>query len=305
MSLSPIEALPVEILQDIFVRSLNLDLPLSSPHIASKLSGAHCYLAACFEYLYTPIGDRIRQSRLQSRIFASRWMTWQFFQIFVTKAYEAAGCVCGQHECEKAIWPPDFANPKSMQFSIGHLTRLSYIKCRIPPKLLHGPWTEEKVQFLRYLVCTTSMTVDWADREVRKIALQGKKEAILERNYEAVELFNHNRRLGKAPTIELVRFAVLDGGCDRSIVYDIMASARSWGYRDWDDEALDKWVEQAIAHHNPKGKWLKLKLSELRRQGGFLGPHTGDYSIDGDELVVKNYKACRVSEIRPRFSVRN
>ena len=211
-----------------------------------------------------------------------------------------------------------------MVFSWSHLPVFAYVKCRIPVKLLQGPWKTDKIQFLRFLLWTSSMTVEWADPDTMKIALAGRQEAILEHNLEAVELFNHNRRLGKVPGLDQVRFAVVDGGCDRSIVYDLMATARSWGLRGtgWECEILDNWCESRP--NDPKAKWLALKLQELRstvhgidttsrtekspinrqvglksyREFGQLDPNTGDYdNIDGDRLTIGNHHWNRVSDI--------
>lgn len=54
---------------------------------------------------------------------------------------------------------------------------------------------------------------------------QGEQDAILKKNLQAVELFNHKRHLGRDPTLEKVIFAVVEGGCDRSTVYDTLATA--------------------------------------------------------------------------------
>lgn len=167
------------------------------------------------------------------------------------------------------------------------------------------------------------MTVDWADSDVRKMALEGKREAILERNLEVVELFNHNRRLGKAPGMATVRFAVMEAGCDRSIVYDIMATARTWGLRgdSWECPELDAWCDERIKSGDPKGKWLQLKLQELRAtygtgnaiwengaggQGslhGVMHPESGDYDGgEDDKLMVNKHKWNEVSFISSRFA---
>ncbi|KAF2502344.1 hypothetical protein BU16DRAFT_449228 [Lophium mytilinum] len=300
MPLAPLERLPTEILEEIFKHSLwNLDLPLASPHLASKLASNHCYQGICSAYLSVPIGDRVRQTRIQSRIFACRFMTWDFFKIYLTRAYEEVGCICGDDDCFTPIWPPAFSDPASMPFTIGHLPQLSYIKCRIPIKLLHGPWTEEKTQFLRFLIQTSSMTVDWADKETRRLAVQGKKEAILARNYSVVDLFNHNRRLGKPPGLDLVRFAVMEGGCDRTIVFDIMNTARTWGVRYWTSDILDDWVKKAVEEGNPKGAWLKVKLDELRSNKA-LTSDVGNYEMEGDVLQVNGAGGSRVGEVRSR-----
>lgn len=154
------------------------------------------------------------------------------------------------------------------------------------------------------------MTVDWANEATRKAVLLGKKEAIRDANLEVVELFNHNRRLGKPPGLEVVKFAVLEGGCNRSIVYDTMATARTWGVRGhgWKCDVLDKWCEEQIERANPKGTWLKIKLQELRQADatdgeelfGYMHPKTGDYEdVENDKLVIKGN--TRWNEVSKRF----
>jgi len=159
------------------------------------------------------------------------------------------------------------------------------------------------------------MSVDWEDERCRRLVLEGRREAVLRGNLEVVELFNHNRRLGKAPNVEMVRFAVFEGGCDRSIVYDTMAAARIWNLRGdaWKDEELDNWCEERIKNGDPKGIWLKLKLEELMTTKivgedntitadgvkvipGQMHPNTGNYdNVVGDKLVVRSLKWNQVS----------
>ncbi|KAF2798183.1 hypothetical protein K505DRAFT_322054 [Melanomma pulvis-pyrius CBS 109.77] len=311
MALAPIELLPAELLQPIFFLSdMNIALPHSSHHIAAKLAHDYCYRAICTKYLTTNLNTRVKQSTTQTKIFASKWMTWEFFKSFVTKAWEDKGCLCGKTKyegCYDKQWPPNFEDATTMLFTRSHLPVLSFVKCRIPVKLLHGPWTPEKTQFLRFLLWTTAMTVDWADHETRKLTLEAKKEAVLTGNLEVVGLFNHNRRLGRAPNLSMVRFAVLEGDCNRSIVYDTMAAARTWSLRGngWNDEGLDKWCEERIKNRDPKGDWLKVKLQELRAtklsngghvMPGQMQPKTGDYDdVDGDKLVIAPLKWNQVS----------
>ncbi|KAF2122687.1 hypothetical protein BDV96DRAFT_4354 [Lophiotrema nucula] len=304
MPLAPIEKLPAELIQPIFFYSdLNLALPAASPHIASKFANEYCYHAVCTRYLTTNLESRVEQTLAQTRIFSYKWMMWDHFRSFVLKKWGVNGCLCGKtpkEGCFDAQWPPDFEDATTMLFSRSHLPALSYIKCRIPVKLLSGPWTSDKVQFLRFLLWTTSMTVDWASHEARAAAREGKKEALLTGNLEVVELFNHNRRLGKAPSVDTVRFAVMDAGCDRSIVYDTMATARTWGLRGeaWNCEVLDQWCEGKIQEGDPKGEWLQLKLEELRvthgagdLNSGYMDPETGNYEdVDGDKLVITPHK---------------
>jgi hypothetical protein len=319
MTASPIELLPVELLQPIFFASdYNIALLQASPRISARLSSDYVYGPVCDHYLIDVLDNRDQQTQAQTYIVASKWMTWTYVKSWILRAFEAQGCLCGMtpnEGCFDAQWPPNFENATDMVFSRSHLPRLAFIKGRIPRKLLHGPWNSEKVQFLRFLLWITSMTVDWRDQEVRQKAIDGRHQAILERNLEAVELFNHNRRLGKVATLSTVRFAVIEGGCDRSIVYDTMFTAQMWGSGiSWECAELDQWCEQRMKNGDPKGLWLKTKLQELRAPsrvgkiyqgeglgykrlpGGELDQTAGDY--DGganDQLVVTENKWNQVS----------
>jgi len=323
MLTSPIECLPVELLQPIFFASgHNVALLHASSRIAARLSSDYVYNSTCDHYLTSILEDRAAQTAAQTFLFASQWMTWAFFKSWIVKTYGPNGCLCGLTSdtgCFDAQWPPNFEHATEMVFSRSHLPRLAFIKARIPKKLLRGLWTADKVQFLQFLLWITSMTVDWSDPEARETAIEGRTQAILERSLEAVELFNHNRRLGKVATLSMVRFAVIEGGCDRSIVYDTMFTISMWGANvSWDCDTLDKWCENRIKEGSPKGQWLKTKLEELRATnrpgkvyqgdgigykhlpGGELNSEAGDYNGGpDDQLIVKQHKWNQVSTLFP------
>ncbi|KAF2126716.1 hypothetical protein P153DRAFT_68590 [Dothidotthia symphoricarpi CBS 119687] len=271
MKSSPLERLPTELTQSIFLYSgLNMAMAQASHCIGRHLSNEYMYNAVCDQYLTTNLDDRVEQSKAQTAIFASPWMTWTFFKKWIIRTYESKGCLCGltpDEGCVDEQWPPNFEDATTMVFSRGHLPRLAFIHGRLPTKLLHKPWTEDKIQFLRFLLWLTSMTVDWKDPEVYRLVSEGRRQAFLDQNLEAVELFNHNRRLGKPPCLSAVRFAVTDAGCNRSIVYDTILSAYLWGLRghSWQCSELDKWCENRIRVGDSKGQWLKTMLDECRR----------------------------------------
>jgi hypothetical protein len=114
MALSPLEKLPTELIQPIFLLSgPNLALPLASHHIANKLSQDYIYHSICTEYLIDPHHEHthVERSRNQTRIFAKKWMTWEYFKSFLIKTYETHGCLCGKSTemgCFDAQWPPDW-----------------------------------------------------------------------------------------------------------------------------------------------------------------------------------------------------
>ena len=57
--------------------------------------------------------------------------------------------------------------------------------CRIPSKLLHGPWTQEKCDFLELLL-RSKASVDWVNTTSGEIASEGLTEAIEEGNARAI-----------------------------------------------------------------------------------------------------------------------
>ncbi|KAJ8119086.1 hypothetical protein OPT61_g46 [Boeremia exigua] len=289
MSLAAIERLPVELLQPIFASSgYNIALVRASHVLGTRLSSEYVYHNTCDYYLTERCEDYARRSTAQSAIFASRWMTWSFFKSWITRAYESNGCLCGSspdHGCFDAQWPPNFENATAMTFSRSHLPRLAFVRCRLPKKLLSGPWTKDKVDFLRFLLWITSMTVDWRDPETCQLTKDGRRQAFLENNLEAVELFNNNRRLGRPPTLETVCFAVTEADCSRSIIYDTLRSAyRSSSSKDsWDDPILYQWCDQRIWDNDSKGVWLRGILQVLHHAK--LGSH--DKSTERDVLFGK------------------
>jgi hypothetical protein len=309
MRIASIERLPTEILQPIFALSgYNLALIQASQILGTRLSSEYVYKRACDYFLTGACDDYIMRSRSQSSIFASKWMTWTFLKRWILKTFESSGCLCGRtpdEGCFDAQWPPNFENATSMVFSRSHLPRLAFIHCRLPKKLLTGPWTSDKVQFLRFLLWITSMTVDWRDPESHRLAIEGRRQAFLENNLEAVELFNHNRRLGRPPTLETVQFAAKEASCSRSIIYDTVLSVYVWspGSDTWGYGPLIQWCDERIWDNDAKGKWLRGVLQSLLHsqssslQGATCSERLFDmitdtaataYSEDFDDEFVRN-----------------
>jgi hypothetical protein len=309
--LAPIELLPVEIIQDIFLRTLNLNLPLASVTIASKLEDKHIYRLVCdhaFGYDVLPTIPKPKQlSIYQNQLFAMRWMRWEFFDEYISQRVPSRACGCpiliDCHERGRTTIDCNCTIPdcKLRRHGDDKSTNLPRIRCSLPQKLLRGPWTDDKIRFLNGLLRISNMSVDWADKNAVRVAVQGKREAIMDRNLDAVHIFSRTRRLGRAPNLELVKFAVLEAGCDRSIVLDLMIAAREWGHRRWNDVELDAWVARQEANGESKGKWLGIKLEELR-SGKYPDAKTGDYV--GDLLEVRDSPFRVRSLLDPMTQVR-
>lgn len=143
---------------------------------------------------------------------------------------------------------------------------MAFVRGRVPKKLLQGPWTDDTVQFLRFLLWITGMTIDWKDADARQAAINGRKQAMKEGNREAVELFNHCRRLGKVADMDTVRYAVLECGCDQWIVYDTLLTYVTLGHeKNYYCDELDEWCAKRIQEDDLKGQWLRTRLADLRQ----------------------------------------
>jgi hypothetical protein len=293
--IAPIEALPAEILQEIFLLTdMDVHLPRASLTLSCKLSDPYVLSLFCEKAFRTTslspnqaMNYRERQKRvlLQRQLFGMRWMTWSFFSPFLQRWKNQISARKSSRSCLSQTHRQIAGGFHSAR---GRLSEpcpfIPEVICSLPDKLLRGPFTKDKLNFLRCLLSISNASVDWANKESVRLSILAKREAILERNLEAVHLLSGTRRLAKAPNLELVKFAVIEGGCDRSIVLELMTAAREWGHRRWADVELDAWVAREAAQGSLKARWLRIKLDELR-YGKFPDPKTGDYV--GDYLVVK------------------
>lgn len=292
--LSPIERLPTEVIQEIFRWSRNFNLALSSPYIAFKLSNQSMYNVACdYAFDITSFRRPAQQSASQQELFSRRWMTWDFFKQYLCRDTYPNACPCWLtllgYQCDGSWCRTGATLPSSLSCRAGparNLTGIKNINCPLPTKLTRGPFTPDKIRLLAFLLKATNMSIDRADKEAIRIATRGRREAIRDRNYDAVWLFGRSRRLGNAVTLDLIKFAVIDCDCDRTIVFDLMVAAKGSRWSRWNDLELDAWVARKEAAGNPKGKWLKKKLEELR-------------SGQWPDLETANYEAFDILRVCP------
>jgi hypothetical protein len=148
----------------------------------------------------------------------------------------------------------------------------------LPTKIVRGPWTVDRISFLKVFslypdACSTPL-----DGIVAEVAHQGFERAIEQQCLEVIKLL---RKLQVKPDQELLRKAVIDHGCDKSIilyllqwfVVDIMrwnitaatdtTNANSRPEMDFLDPMLWAWTEKAKAVGEPKGQWLTAILRRL------------------------------------------
>jgi hypothetical protein len=266
-----LQGLPQELLEMVFLYSMNIALPQCSPSLGLKLSSR----AVCLEYTMrsffhtvdhtTNHRDRKKTSDplLQSQLLACRFFTWDFFFRYVDRAHDALVKLRGK-AWEKTgvevkgvkefdgLWPFQFTKIPYLGFADGYF---------VPERLLHGPWTSDKVSLL-YVLVSLNGEIDWKGSLSGETAKTGMREAIREGNERAVASLAVLLGVPKAITTEVLRYAVVDCGCNMNILRhllfnaQILASDTSKDALDFHDPRLWAWAEA----HEEKGEVLKDML---------------------------------------------
>ncbi|KAK5129008.1 hypothetical protein LTR85_000341 [Meristemomyces frigidus] len=290
--LSKLEELPTEILQDIFYYSANIDLALASPGLQAQLSSPHVYLKHTSRILQPILGNCGNSMAddadlsAAARLLNCKFMTWNFFKLWLDEWWEPQkrphGISMGEDRVDeyRNLWL--LSNP-----SVGLLP---------PRKLLHGPWTEDRVNFLRVL-STTVGHLPALSPVLGEIAHEGLGQAVTEGSEKAVSCL---LRMGVNRDTEVLRRAVIDYGCNEAIVHALLWQRSSEYYAggeprerlggvevssstsqpadeaaiDYLDQALWSWAEKARTNGDRKGEWLvallKMKARPLGLAGGTL-----------------------------------
>ena len=168
--------------------------------------------------------------------------------------------------------------------------------CKVPEKLLHGPWTTKKCDFLE-MVIQGNATVDWVSTTSGEIAEQGLMQAVREGNARATRLLvssskaalcglpfspnrqnikrvgsgpwpredflqakaNHVRGIGVVPRTIHLRTAVIEAGCQQDVVESLLAGDDA--NIDFEDRAVLDWAVEKKFLGDERGQWLLSKLS--------------------------------------------
>lgn len=256
---SPLERLPSELLQDIFLLCKSLDLPSASPFIGAALSSEHVYLRLCDDVFKPVKPDGDAELALQrSRVLAQRWMTLPFWQKMVQRISSTTDQHRGLEDTYK-------------RWDMGRINGT-----RVPVRLLRAPITAEKAEFI---VALTSYgagidTVKTSDLEV---AEAGMRDAIATGNLTAVKALltlpapwnKGNLKLDMA----MLRSAVLDAPTfNRTLVKAVAGRLFHQDVKQLDghDPKLRAWAQQQSDAGNEDACWLLslLETSADVRQSG-------------------------------------
>lgn len=227
--------LPQELLELIFLYSMNTSLPRASPLLGRKLSSRAVTMEYAMRTFFhtvdhkTNYRDRKKTSDpiLQSQLLACRFFTWDFFLKYVDRSHDAMISLRGK-AWEKTgvevpgvgqfdgLWPFKFTTIPYLAFADGF---------QVPEKLLHGPWDESKVNLL-YVLISLNGEIDWQGSMAGETAKQGIKEAIADGNERAVAALATLLGVPKQIDTGLLRYAVLDCGCNINVMRHLLFNAQ-------------------------------------------------------------------------------
>jgi hypothetical protein len=266
-----LQGLPQELLEIIFLYSMNIALPRSSSTLGRKLSSHAITMEFTMRSFFHTVDhrtnhrDRVKTSdlKVQSELLACRFFTWDFFLKYVDrahgamvklrgKAWEKTGVeVPGVKEFD-GLWPFQFTKIPYLSFAHGF---------HVPEKLLHGPWTKDKASLL-YVLVSLNGEIDWEGSLSGEVAKSGMKAAIREGNEHAVAALAVLLGVPKAITTDMLRYAVIECGCNinllRHLLFNsqILASETLTDTLDFHDPKLWAWAKA----HGEKEEVLKDML---------------------------------------------
>jgi large subunit ribosomal protein L14e len=276
-----LQGLPQELLELIFLYSMNISLPRASDDLGAKLSSPAMCTTMCMRTFFStvdhkaPIRDRKTTSDpiLQSEILTCRFFTYSFFLSYVARAHDALVKQRGKPWQETSVsipsieafddglWPFKFTKIKYLGFAVNF---------RIPEKLLHGPFTPDKSNLL-YVLVSLSGSIDWEGSMAGEIAKEGLKDAIREGNERAVAGLSVLLGIAKEISTQHVRFAVLECGCDLNIMRHLLFNAQIL-YGGSPTETLDmldpvlwRWADERQEEDDSRGSSLKMMLKRASK----------------------------------------
>jgi hypothetical protein len=272
-----LQGLPLELLEIVFLYSMNTALPRCSPTLGRKLSSSTVIMDFTMQAFFHTLDhqtcrrDRVKTSdpKLQSDLLACRFFTWDFFLKYVERAHEAmielrgkawekTGVeVPGVREFD-GLWPFQFTKITYLGFAEGFY---------VPEKVLHGPWSKEKANLL-YVLVSMNGEIDWAGSLSGETAKSGMREAIKEGSEHAVAGLAVLLGVSKLITTEMLRYAVIQCGCNINIIRHLLFNAQIL-VRDTSKDTLDLYDPKLWAWAEANGKKGDVLKGMLKKADAF------------------------------------
>jgi hypothetical protein len=272
-----LQGLPQELLEIIFLYSMNPCLPQCSPDIGRALSSNKMFMDFTMRAFFHTVDhktnhrDRVKTSdrKLQSAILSCRFFTFPFFLKYVDKAHSAmiksrgkawenTGVkVPGVGEFDN-LWPFQFTKIPYFSFAEGFF---------IPEKLLHGPWTKDKASLL-YVLVSLNGEIDWTGSLSGETAKSGMREAVREGNEHAVAALSVLLGVPRAITTDMLRWAVVECNCKVNVLRHLLFNAQILA-RDTSKDTLDFHDPKLWAWAEANGESGEILKDLLRKADAF------------------------------------
>jgi hypothetical protein len=268
-----LQGLPLELLEIVFLYSMNTALPRCSPTLGRKLSSSTVIMDFTMQAFFHTLDhqtcrrDRVKTSdpKLQSDLLACRFFTWDFFLKYVEHAQGAIIKMRGKAWENTGVELPGLRNFDGLlPFQFIQVTYLGFAEgFYVPEKVLHGPWSTQKANLL-YVLVSLNGEIDWAGSLSGETAKSGMREAIKEGNEHAVAALAVLLGVPKLITTEMLRYAVLQCGCNINVVRHLLFNAQILARYslmdalDFHDPKLWAWAEA----NDEKGVVVKKMLKK-------------------------------------------
>jgi large subunit ribosomal protein L14e len=268
-----LQGLPQEILEMVFLHSMNICLPRASHDLGRKLSSKAVIMEFCMRSFFYTVDHKanIRDQKvtsdpvIQSDLLRCQFFTWPFFLAYVERARNAlvklrgrlwvdAGVTVPDASYFDGLWPFKFTTIKYLGLAEGF---------KIPEKLLHGPWTPDRTSLL-YVLVSMNGEIDWEGSMAGETAKEGLMSAIAEGNERAVAALSVLLGVVRAISTETLRYAIVDCGCNFNILRHLLFNAQilyddtSKGMLDLHDPVLWQWADDEGLEEG-KGELLKAR----------------------------------------------
>ncbi|KAF2277641.1 uncharacterized protein EI97DRAFT_416719 [Westerdykella ornata] len=294
-----LQGLPPEILDIIFLESMNISLPRASPDLGRKLSSK----TTCMEFAMRCFFETVDLNKefegyvedwpadpvLQSQLLASRFFTWEFFVEYFQKSHGVVFRLFDhiRHASSHDVLPNfqdlftvDDPHPRCIKRATSPIGLGSFsYDVLIPEKLLHGPWTPDKTKLL-YVLVTLECTIDWNGSTAGETAKEGLLEAIAEGDERAVAALSVLLLVDGPLNTDYLRYAVTECGCNFTILRPLLCSELisrtvAKGAMDLYDPTIWRWADCEGAE-NGKGTFLKKILSMADDRSGYFSGYVSD-----------------------------
>lgn len=235
VAMPTLQGMPQELLEMIFLYSMNMSLPRASHSLGRKLSSSAVIMEFVMRSFYHTVDhktnhrdrEKTGDPEIQSQLLTCRFFTWSFFRTYVERARSTLIQQRGRIWKDASVDVPGLKSFDGLiPFKFLEVNYLAFAEgFRIPEKLLHGPWSVDKAALL-YVLVSLNGELDWRGSLAGETAKAGMREAIEGNHERAVAALAV--LLGVAQNIDTstIRYAVIDCGCNINIVRQLLFNAQ-------------------------------------------------------------------------------